>query len=61
MIKIQMVSGKNVFIENATLHDYKTIMDNIFYNNEPMVYVDMNTFVLVRNIEVVEYLETKAD
>lgn len=60
MIKIQMISGKNVFIENGTRDDYKNIMDNIFYNHDPMEYIGTNKFVLVRNIEVVEYLETKA-
>lgn len=61
MIKIQMTSGKNVFIENATRGDYKSIIDNIFYGHEPFQPIDENKFVLVRNIEVVEYLETKAD
>lgn len=59
MIKIQMVSGKSVFIENATRDDYDYIMDNIFYNHEPHQIIDDHTFVLVRNIEVVEYIEQK--
>lgn len=61
MIKIQMVSGKNVCIENGTLDDYKNIMDNIFYKNDPMEYIGTNKFVLIRNIEVVEYIETNDD
>lgn len=61
MIKIQMTSGKNVFIENGNRNLYDAIMENIFRNLGPYQIIDENKFVLVRNIEVVEYLEAKAD